>query len=293
MRNLMAVLMIGLAGASCVSLDEKETNESAKTNARSESSTDGDTAAGGAETLPDEANNATAGNMGSTINTASTINTGNVAEPDDRPYARLTPTEVDLGDVPVGDAVEVELTIESVGREPVTIVAVRVEGDRLSLETSDLDGTVLAAGESVDVVVALTAEEPRPLEGRLVVETDGGDGEHVATFVANSACLETDPFLVDFVDVAPGETAQQTVVLTNCSSVVEHVVDVQMGQRFRDDTAVFFLLDESFPRTLMPGESYDVLLEFRPYREDWEGGNIAFSDDEYRATSRLRGNWVE
>lgn len=134
MRNWM-VAMVCVVTASCAGPDGKVESEPTKTDAGFEPGTDG-SVTDGEETLPDESrNNANADN---------TSNTGNYVEPDNRPYARLTPTAVDLGDVAVGDVVEAELEIASVGREPVTILAVRTVGDGLSVDAIDLAGTKLA-----------------------------------------------------------------------------------------------------------------------------------------------------
>lgn len=170
----------------------------------------------------------------------------------------LDPWVVDLGRIASGSTESFELYAQSTGTEPVTILEIRSSDPRLvvdpawQLHDCDADGQpdcqVLPAADSATdpawsepLLLRLEAgtptTSPEPVEAEVIVrstselahdfdEEGAGLTRLWVHVVVEDPCLQAVPAVADFVAVAPGESATETLALQSCAGVLATVEDL-------------------------------------------------------------------
>jgi uncharacterized membrane protein len=190
------------------------------------------------------------------------------------PEISVSTMSVDFGTVTVGDSATEDATVTNTGNANLTITSVSVTGpdaDAFSGPGADTPIT-LEPGEEVTGEVTFSPTTAGEKTATLRIESD--DPAQPATLIALSGTgealpdIEVDPASVDFGEVTVGETATDSVSVSNDGGAP---LDLSSVSVTGSDAGAFSVTD-SGDGTIAPGESTTVELEFAP---DSEGDKSA------------------
>lgn len=183
-----------------------------------------------------------------------------------RGFLEVTPDRIELGAVRLGAILEVDLELAVIGATEVRVLDVRWdEGHVVARDAlGDLTGRRLERGETRALRLELSPQAPGPLQGDVVLVTDGRSelvsipvrGEAVEVRVDD---LQIRPTLVDFGAVLVGERSARTVSIRNLARVSARVRSEPLpGLRFSQPEGA---LD------IEPGAERALRLEWTPGEE--------------------------
>jgi hypothetical protein len=109
------------------------------------------------------------------------------------PLIEVSPTQHDFGNPVVGCAPTVLVTIESVGREPLILESVELDGnDEWALETTLVGGEIIEVGDFTTVVVRYQPDDPESDRAELLVRSSVPDRPEVVVSLEGRSHFETE-----------------------------------------------------------------------------------------------------
>lgn len=202
----------------------------------------------------------------------------------------VTPALIDMGDVPVGAALNADITLNHIAGGTTTVV---------DLELVDISGNAFTVEDAVGLTVDSTAPSKIAVtytptsegwdQAQLTVYTDEEeDAAHVVDMRGHAAVggLVVTPSLLDFGPVDIGDTAERTVTLTNAG---DSTLTIDGSET---DNPLF--TSGLRPDPLGAGESMDFDVSFAPTDADPQEAELSILvGGEAGATVQLRGNACE
>ncbi len=177
------------------------------------------------------------------------------------------PEVIPFGIVPIGQAETREFVVANRGRAPLNISAWTLEGPfelRFEGFMGEARPTRLEVGEQVRGILTHTATDSEGATGAIHIQSDDpAKREHTIRLSVGESvpCMELVERQVDFGVISPNERGEQVATLRNCSDSEPLTVIVAMDTR-----EGAFSRAQMSPRTLAPGESYEIVLGFAPPR---------------------------
>ncbi len=229
------------------------------------------------------------------------------------PELALAPPQVVFFDQPAGTTDWQVIRVES--QSPLTLsiqgVALDDPGAGFSIsfpdettspieEDSTTPPTSLDGWEEFLIRVSFTPDDTAPRQTSLTIETDGSyQSTYTVDLVGNpeGGCLEiTD--LVDFGFAALGETTTQSVVVRNCGTNQDLIVEEIVVEEGSDYFSVEQSLEDlpTSPATIAPGEAAVLSVGFSPSTTETVEGLLTIVSNDAAAPERsieLRGQGVE
>jgi hypothetical protein len=172
------------------------------------------------------------------------------------PACRITPPELDFGELEEGTSAERELTIRNTGTG---ILSGTLEADCPELTIVGSASFSLGAQESTTVTVRLEAGAPGSVECLLQAGSLCDPVPVRAEVVARPRCL-VEPSSLEFGEVTVGEEAQRSFVVTNAGGGILAVEPDLDCQGFR-------IASGGGSHELAAGESLEVVVAFAPDEE--------------------------
>ncbi|MFN7144738.1 MAG: choice-of-anchor D domain-containing protein [Myxococcota bacterium] len=176
------------------------------------------------------------------------------------------PGRVDFGTLASTSPVTETVTVTSIGELPVTVSTVDIAGSAAYALTWASTETVLAPGDTMDVVVTYT---PASFDDQatLVVRSDAVEPElHVPLLGAGLyPAIAVEPSSVSFLSEY-WEVVEEEVVVTSVGTA-----DLVLSTMYVEG-ATWFSAEGGVPVTLAPGESTPLTVRYTP---DVEGENVA------------------
>lgn len=219
-------------------------------------------------------------------------------EPPVGAIAVVTPRAIDYGRVPFEVGVPAYVTVTNAGQAPLTLVSVGLESPSsgFSVDPDGAQNVVLEPRQTTTLTVTFRPTQLGNYGNRVVVVTDAPetpelfvDLEGISFETFDQPCLFSSPDVLDFGDVAVGDSDARVVTVGNCSTnapVTLTGVDL-------DDDDAFDYTPAQTPATLNPGDLLEVPVSFSPPEAGGYEGEIVFeSDSPIAARSRieLRGS---
>ncbi len=167
----------------------------------------------------------TAGSFGGSVSipsndtTASVTIDGSAVEDSGVAQLSVSPASLDFGEVTVGTGGSQAVTLSNAGAADLTISNIVAPNPPFSVASATCsEGATLAPGKSCGITVSFTPAQTGSASDILRVETDGGNDDTALTgngIAAPAPAIAVDADTVDFGTVTIGDSAQQTVTVSN------------------------------------------------------------------------------
>ncbi len=199
-----------------------------------------------------------------------------VLDLDEGPSIVIEPGEIDFGEVPQNVSSFLDVVITNVGDEDLELDFVGLQQNPSTgfqvIAPSQDDPVIVPSTESITYRVRfepvfLQQNQPTRYGNTLVVINNTPDSERVEVPITGvgvpgaEQCIRFNDRQVDFGFVPPGDIAIEQVELTNCGEEAIDVTEVAFGN---DDVPFQLTIGGQFPRTLEPGESFNVGVTYLP-----------------------------
>ena len=204
----------------------------------------------------------------------------------------VQPASLDLGETPVGQAVEGLITLTNTGEVDLLVLDL---GDALEddIEVTLTGLPLLAPGSSTDLGVLWTPEAPGTLDTTLSISVGSSPDEPQPAVVGlggialgADATISTSSY--DFGEVGVGCQAELTLTLTNTGNMTLRVDAA--GLHGSDG----FNLDQpdDLPWDLAPFQSHQVVVRFEPEDLGWKTSQLLVETDVGELETELQGDGV-
>ncbi len=193
------------------------------------------------------------------------------------PGLAMLPEALDLGEIPVGDSVEAELTLINTGLAPLELEGFELSGDSLELT---LPEGPLEAGDSAVASLLLSVEGEGELSGAItVLAASELSATTNWTALGTLADIEVDPAELLFSNLLPGESQLQALAIANRGQAPLLVESVAVeGDSCGAYSAT--LLTHTLPFELEPDTSETVLVDFAPSTTDPCEAEVSIGSDD-------------
>ena len=205
------------------------------------------------------------------------------------PELRLSVSALDLGELPLGTAMEelpeaAVVLVENVGGSDLLITSLGVEGPGTALVDVELEGGPrVAPGETTTIRVSLEPDDPGEVGATLLVEVkEGGDGAVSLTGRVLGPRLAVAPEALSFPPVARDCASAAELSLSNSGNA-----DLALSG-FSLEAAGGELAWATAPEagTLEPGETLDLVLAWTPGAAGTATGTLLLSSDDPQQPER-------
>ena len=204
----------------------------------------------------------------------------------------VNPTTINFGDVTVGSTTSQSVTVMNTGNASVTITSAPVAGAGFSVTGLTLPLT-LTAGQSSSFSARFAPAATGAVSGNLQLVSNATTSPNTITLNGNgtpapAGVLTPSPSTLDFGDVIVGNTASQTVQLTNSGNANLTITSAPVTG------AGFSTTGLTLPLTLTPGQSSTFTARFAPGAAGAASGNISLASNASNSPTAvtLNGNGV-
>jgi len=185
-----------------------------------------------------------------------------------------TPASISFGSVAVGSQTTQTLQLANTGNQSATISNVAWSGTGISVSGFTAPLT-LAAGKTADLTITYKPVSSGTLAGTVSVSSNAANPSLVINLsgTATSSTLTSTPSSVSFGNVAVGQSATQTVTLTNHGTVTLTVSGISVAG------AGFTASGPKLPIALSVGQSITVSAIFKPTVGNQDTGTITITSN--------------
>ncbi len=191
----------------------------------------------------------------------------------DAAVLNVADTIVNIGSVCVGKPEEIPIGVENESLRTVISIVRAYMADStgpIRVVYPSRFPFQLGPGSSESIRIRVLATRPGPYRDTLYIRTDpcGRLLRMYISFDAQEATLTATPNPIDFGDVPLTTTARRTVVLKNTAPVGGGLISVE-GLGIRPPNGTIRIVYPTFPppRHLAPGDTMEVVIEYRPITE--------------------------
>ncbi len=231
------------------------------------------------------------------------VNDGQTLGEEDGADIAVTPESLGFGDVQVGQSETDTVTVSNEGDADLSVSDVSVSGDDgFSLADDAPTSFTLAPGEEQDLAVVFAPQSAGAQSGTLTIESDDADEGSVDVELSGNGVEEmveegdiaVSPESLDFGDVLLGESAEDSVVVSNEGNADLEISDLAIGGDNAEDFAIQNA--PSLPATLAPEDSLTLVVAFTPSAAGSRAATLTIESDDADEGSvevALSGNGVE
>ena len=179
-----------------------------------------------------------------------------------------SPSTIDFGDVPVGQAANTKISLLNQSASPVNISALNVDGQTFSINSQGTLPIVIAPGASYAVGIAFKPASAASYSGKFsAIDSSGrqlaqssisGSGTDANAGTTTTPQLTVNPAGLSFDNLMVGSSANQTVTLTSTGTAPVQVTGAAISG------TGFTLSGASFPVTLNPKQAIALTVQFKP-----------------------------
>lgn len=204
-------------------------------------------------------------------------------EPAGAPALEVTPTAVDFGGIPLGDAPEAVLTVTNVGTDTLVLGEASLVNGAAPFTITLPEGRELEPGGAASLVVRFAPTDHGEWSSALDIASNDPVLPSLGVPVSGrtlAPALAVEPSYHDFGDLVVGEASESlTITLSSVGEAPLTVTEI----RYAATGAGLGLDDDTAPGVLNPGESAEVVVTFAPVALGGVEGVLTVVSDDPRA----------
>jgi len=181
------------------------------------------------------------------------------------PDIDLVPTTLSYGQVSIGNSVNMDAEIWSLGMDDLELDTLTYSGSTEFAMVTDPSGMVLAPGEFTTLTVSYTPDNYTADTGQIEIPSNDPDEPVVylnLTAPAPAPDIEVDPMVVDFGDVKIYTQETEWVTISNVGTA-----DLELYSITNHGDVEFSISSNPVGSTLAPGDSVQMEVAYEPHDE--------------------------
>jgi hypothetical protein len=203
----------------------------------------------------------------------------------------ISPSTINFGDVPVGQAASTKISLLNQSAAPVNVSTLNVDGQTFSINSQGTLPIVIAPGASYVVQIGFKPVSATSYSGKfsamdssgrqLVQSSISGSGTDANAGTTTTPQLAVNPAGLSFDNLTVGSSATQSVTLTSTGTAPVQVTAAAISG------AGFTVSGASFPATLNPKQAITLTVQFKPTTVGEVSGNLTITSNS--ATNPIAG----
>ena len=195
----------------------------------------------------------------------------------------ISPSTINFGDVPVGQAANTKISLLNQSAAPVNISELNIDGQTFSINGQGTLPIVIAPGASYVVQIGFKPVSATSYSGtfsamdssgrQLVQSSISGSGTDANAGTTTMPQLTVNPAGLSFDNLMVGSSANQTVTLTSTGTAPVQVTAAAISG------AGFTLSGASFPVTLNPKQAIALTVQFKPTTAGAVSGKLTITSN--------------